>query len=154
MRLCHVVGRPVTTLFCASRATAVSVVVPNKGTDAGVGVMRTEETAGSVTVTSEVAVFPPAVARMVANPAETPVTVPAPFTVATPVANDVQLTAGVVLQSCVDVLAVSETLAPTMTDVAGGLTASADTMHDAVGLGSQAANSVSAIVKPGSSRLR
>jgi hypothetical protein len=66
-------------------------------------------------------------------PADTPTTVPVALTNATPGALELQLTAGVVLQSCADTLAASDVLAPTTIEVDPGLTASAVTVHGAVG---------------------
>jgi hypothetical protein len=74
---------PESTFPLASFAIAVRTAVPPMANGAAVGVMVTVATgSGAVTVIADVPLFPSLVAVIVAEPIATPVTSPAPFTVA------------------------------------------------------------------------
>jgi hypothetical protein len=81
----HATTRPVSTLFDASRITAVAVVACVAGIEDDPSVTVTEATGAFDTVSAAEPTTPSLVARMFALPAETAVTVPDAFTVATAV---------------------------------------------------------------------
>ncbi len=91
--LLHVTTRPVSTPPTESRVTAVACVVVPSTIDGEASVTTTALTGTGDTVTVAVALCPSLVAVMVAVPGATAVTRPLPLTVATPVADEVQLTA-------------------------------------------------------------
>ena len=91
--LLHVTVRPASTPPTESRVTAVACVVVPSTIDDEASVTTTALTGTGDTVTAAVALCPSLVAVMVAVPGATAVTRPLADTVATPVADEVQLTA-------------------------------------------------------------
>jgi hypothetical protein len=88
----QVIVRPMSVLPTESKVAADSCTVPPITIAGAVGETVTDATGTRATLTVAVAVLPSLVAVMVAEPAATAVTNPLPFTVATDVALELQVT--------------------------------------------------------------
>jgi hypothetical protein len=120
----QLIARPLSAFPLASRGVAVSESVCPITSVAVGGETLTLATGTFVTVTTAVPLFPSLVAVIVAVPADTPVTTPLPFTVATELALDDQVTGrpGSALPFASVTCACSVVCAPTVIEVAAGLT--------------------------------
>ena len=116
--------RPVSTLLCASRTTAVSVAVSPATNVSMAGVTVTEATGTAVTVICATALRPSLAAVIEALPAATPVTTPVALTVAMFVADEVQVMVRPlrVLFCASRAVAVSVVVAPASTEAVVGFT--------------------------------
>ena len=123
--------RPLSTLPCASVATAASVVDDPTVTLAEAGVIEIAAIGAGDTVIDDEPEVPAIAPKIVAVPGATALTRPVKETVATPAALVVQVTLDLsaALQSVAVALAESCWLDPTASAAADGLTLTADTTH-------------------------
>ena len=139
--LLHAIARPVSTVFTASRVTAVACVVPPTVTDVAANDTVTVATGAAVTASTAVPLRPSLVAVMVAVPTVSEVTSPAPLTMATAGLELAHATGRPVrtLLAASRAVAVACVVPPTVTDVAASdtltvATGTADTVNTALPL--------------------
>ena len=120
----HVTGRPVNTPPFAASVVAVACDVPTAVIEFRERSTVTEATGTGITVTNDVPLFPSLVAVIVAPPTESAVTSPEPFTVATAVLLEDQLTARSVTTTLFASLVSAESccVAPAITVAVAGFT--------------------------------